>query len=637
MRKKIKSKMTTKFKQLLMAGLVLALFPGTAWAMAADPVLAPLNPAFVEYQKNLESATAASDEDFPKGDIPTPLKAYDGPIDTSKVGQRDLPAQFDLRTTGIVPPIRNQSPYGSCWSFAMYASLESHLAKTEGQFTDLSENNLMWNHGFDADPDGGGNRHFAIAYLSRWAGPVLESHDPYGSPQKTGLPPAYHVQEVEFIPNVPELIKETVMDKGMVATRMRADNGEENEFYNADTAAFYYNGQDNPNHAIAIVGWDDHFSKENFNITPPGDGAWIIRNSWGTEFHQEGYFYLSYHDTHAGRDVTAFHQADQTDNYANIYQYDPLGPIRAIGYPYDGKGWGANIFEAEKDENLKAISTHIVYPDTTLTIEVYTDVEADRPDSGNLRLVQSQVFEHDGYYTIDLDDLVPLVAGEKFAVAIEYSTPKTDQAIPVEVPVENYSSQASANPQESFIRNTKKNDWIDISQAGEDNVCIKAFTGGTSLTPRTTYRTHVQNDGWQEWKNNGAMSGTSGRALRLEGIELKTDTPDYHLGLAYKTHIENIGWEDHYKYDGQMSGTSNQGLRLEAIQIELTGRDAETFNVYYRVHAENLGWLDWAKNNEPAGSAGLAYRLEGIEIKILEKGAPAPGATSRAFVSSEAN
>lgn len=204
----------------------------------------------------------------------------------------------------------------------MYASLESHLAK-EGQMIDLSENNLMWNHGFDPGPNGGGNRDMAIAYLSRWAGPILEGHDPYESPQKTGLTPAYHIQEVEFIPNTPQEIKKTIMAGGIVATRMRASNPVESELYNEDHAAFYYKGDKGPNHAISIVGWDDHFSKDNFNTIPPGDGAWLIRNSWGPEVHKDGYFYLSYYDSNAGRDVTTFHQAGGTNNYDRIYQYDP--------------------------------------------------------------------------------------------------------------------------------------------------------------------------------------------------------------------------------------------------------------------------------------------------------------------------
>ncbi len=140
-----------------------------------------------------------------------------------------------------------------------------------------------------------------------------------------------------------------------------------------------------------------------------------------------------------------------------------------------------------------------------------------------------------------------------------------------------------------------------------------------------SYRTHVQNVGWQEWKNNGAMSGTQGRSLRLEGIEIKrTDTADVDLGIRYETHIENIGWEDSWKTDGTMSGTEGRSLRLEAIRIELTGADAENYDVYYQVHAQNTGWMAFAKNGDEAGTAGFGYRLEGIHIIVVPEGEAAP-------------
>ena len=145
-----------------------------------------------------------------------------------------------------------------------------------------------------------------------------------------------------------------------------------------------------------------------------------------------------------------------------------------------------------------------------------------------------------------------------------------------------------------------------------------------NTTPNVAYRTHVQKDGWQGWKFNGQMSGTSGRSLRLEGINIKLTNRDYSGGVRYRTHIQNIGWEDDYKYDGVMSGTSGRSYRLEAIQIELYGEMAEHYDIYYRVHAQNLGWLNWAKNGESAGTAGYAYRLEGIQTVLVPKGQGTP-------------
>ncbi|MDD3307070.1 MAG: hypothetical protein PHO29_08240 [Acetobacterium sp.] len=146
-----------------------------------------------------------------------------------------------------------------------------------------------------------------------------------------------------------------------------------------------------------------------------------------------------------------------------------------------------------------------------------------------------------------------------------------------------------------------------------------------------SYRTHVENEGWQIWRSYGEMSGTRGKSLRLEGIEMKLDRSEYDLGVQYATHIENIGWQDFVK-DGAMSGTTGKGLRLEAIKIRLTGNDAKQFDIYYRVHAQNVGWLDWAKNGAGSGTAGFGYRLEGIQIVVVKKGETPPGLTIRPFV-----
>ena len=153
----------------------------------------------------------------------------------------------------------------------------------------------------------------------------------------------------------------------------------------------------------------------------------------------------------------------------------------------------------------------------------------------------------------------------------------------------------------------------------------------SSETVGTTYRTHVQNVGWQGWKYDGQISGTSGQALRLEGIEIKMNDLGNDLGVEYQTHVQNIGWQG-FRSDGQTSGTYGQSLRLEAIQIRLTGADAINYDVYYRVHSQNYGWLDWAKNGSSSGTQGKSLRLEAIEIQVVSKGATAPGSTSRPFV-----
>lgn len=141
--------------------------------------------------------------------------------------------------------------------------------------------------------------------------------------------------------------------------------------------------------------------------------------------------------------------------------------------------------------------------------------------------------------------------------------------------------------------------------------------------PEISYRTHVENIGWQDWKKAGEVAGTVGREKRIEAVEIVTDNDSQTGGVKYRTHVENIGWQDWVK-DGETAGTVGQALRMEAIEIELTGELAEKFNIYYRVHVQNRGWMGWAKNGEAAGTTRLGNRIEAIQIISAPKSMKTP-------------
>lgn len=145
-----------------------------------------------------------------------------------------------------------------------------------------------------------------------------------------------------------------------------------------------------------------------------------------------------------------------------------------------------------------------------------------------------------------------------------------------------------------------------------------------------TYSTHVQGYGNLQWVKNGAISGKTGEAKRLESIKIKLENMDCAGNVEYRTHVQGIGWQG-WKSNGSLSGTTGQSKRLEAIQIKLTDTMASRYDIYYRVHAQFFGWLGWAKNGASAGTAGLGYRLEAIQIKIVKKGSNPPGTTSGAY------
>ena len=148
------------------------------------------------------------------------------------------------------------------------------------------------------------------------------------------------------------------------------------------------------------------------------------------------------------------------------------------------------------------------------------------------------------------------------------------------------------------------------------------------------YQTHVQDIGWQNVKKNGQLSGTTGKALRLEGVKIKLNHQPYSGGIKYSTHVQNVGWQNDVS-NGQLSGTTGKALRLEAMKISLTGEVAKHYDVYYRVHAQDYGWLGWAKNGEAAGTAGKSLRLEGMQIVLVKKGAGAPKNSYNGVVSNK--
>ncbi|GIN58790.1 hypothetical protein J8TS2_31090 [Lederbergia ruris] len=183
-----------------------------------------------------------------------------------------------------------------------------------------------------------------------------------------------------------------------------------------------------------------------------------------------------------------------------------------------------------------------------------------------------------------------------------------------EVPSEETSlEEALTTPEEQSEAVVKKNYMIQSNQ-----------------TPSINYSTHVQTHGWLKTVKDGALSGTTGEAKRLEAIKISIGNMK-DLGLKYSTHVQTYGWQDPVSA-GTASGTTGKHKRLEAIKIELTGKKAKDYDVYYRVHSQTFGWLDWAKNGQPAGTEGLAKRLEAIQIKLVKKGGKAPGSTNKPFL-----
>ena len=343
-----------------------------------------------------------------------------------------LPKRFDLREWGWVSPVKNQGWIGACWTFGMTSALESSLLKATGILSDLSENsmrNLMLRYSVWGSKDlyEGAYNAAAAAYLISWLGAFIEDADQFDeigkiSPYISTLQDV-HVQDVMFIPNneIPNgtQMKEAIIKYGALDVGYFGQStfDQANPYFNPETNAQYVNVSIPSNHEVSVVGWDDNYPKENFLITPPGDGAWIIKNSWGTGWGDNGYLYVSYYDKTFVESTTLTLYAtaiifENTVQYNKNYQYD----IAWAGAFLQGEGNRSylNQYVAQDDDLIAGVGTYFNQADVNYTVEIYVNDE--------LKLTQEGISPFCGYHTIKLDSYIPIKKGDVFKAKISSNT-----------------------------------------------------------------------------------------------------------------------------------------------------------------------------------------------------------------------
>ncbi|MBR0057847.1 MAG: hypothetical protein IJP99_00730 [Methanobrevibacter sp.] len=365
-----------------------------------------------------------------------------------------IPSRYDLRDYALVSSVKNQGNEGNCWAFAALSALESCILKATGIEYDFSEENMknlmakFSDYGWNFATNIGGTAEMIMAYFLSWMGPVNESDDKYII--NTYLSPLMesimHVQNIIFLPRSNytdnDGIKQAILNYGAVFT----------SFYTTYSKYQYYTGTNNPNHAVAIVGWDDNFSKNNFgNNKPPADGAWICKNSWGTNWADKGYFYVSYYDTRFAQvgvsDVSYTFILNDTVKYDKNYQYDVIGKTDYL-LTNQSTVWYQNIFNATSDDILAAFSTYFDRQ-SNFTVEIYVNDELKLAQNG------SSVA---GYFTFNFDEFIPIYKNDVFKIVIKLTT-----ASEAWVPISEKSSATRVHymPNVSFISYDGIN-WIDL-------------------------------------------------------------------------------------------------------------------------------------------------------------------------------
>ncbi len=387
-----------------------------------------------------------------------------------------LPARYDPRETGETPTVKNQGSLGTCWAVAASSALEAALLPQERIV--FSAEHLVQQNSFSLEADYGGDSMMTMAYLAGWQGPVLEEDDPYGdgvSPE--GLAPVKHVQEIQMLENKDyEAIKQAVYQYGAVQSSIYMDM--ENAFsasvyYNQLEHSYYYNGTEKANHDILIIGWDDVYSPERFNVETNRSGAFICQNSWGEDFGENGVFYISYEDVCIGGKSIVYTSIEEPDNYAHLYQTDECGWVGQVGYG-DGSCWFANVYRINGEENLEAVGFYTVGEDTQFQVYV-----AEREGEIQNFLVELPVaegkIENAGYYTIRLDEPVEAQAGKEYVIAVKIHTSGTEYPVAMEYAADESTKTVDILDGEGYISYNGVS-WTRTEVAHGANICLKAYT-----------------------------------------------------------------------------------------------------------------------------------------------------------------
>ena len=223
-----------------------------------------------------------------------------------------------------------------------------------------------------------------------------------------------------------------------------------------------------------IVGWDDNYPSANFNTPLEGDGAFICQNSWGSDFGDDGFFYVSYYDTNIGTHNVVYTRVDDTDNYDHIYQSDLCGWVGKMGYDSE-QIYGANVFQTKSAQKLAAASFYATGANTEYEVYVVHNFVNEKSFDESEKLAEG-VLKKAGYYTIDFDKEAELAAGEKYAIMIRVKTPGSKHPLAIEYDSgEKILQGVDLDDGEGYISpNGKK--FVNVKEKRDCNLCIKAFT-----------------------------------------------------------------------------------------------------------------------------------------------------------------
>ncbi len=467
--------------------LIFLILPIIAVSQKFQP--APLNPEFEEYLLNLKEGNKEYIESYSRfGKVPSPVMPNFSTILKNINLMDELPEHFDLRDVdgmNYISEVKNQGPYGTCWAFGATGAIESYWLMLGKEETLLSERHIVTCHGGEWHPVSGGNFTLAMAYATRRDGMKLDDDHPYSgfnqnSTCHQNISSYAFVDQARLLPvEQTDIIKQHLMQYGAMYTSMHWDGS----YYDESNFTYCRDGSATGGHAVTLLGWDDN--KE----TQCGTGAWIVKNSWGSSWGNEGYFYIAYQDNYFPN--TAGYFPDYNPNPAYPYltdnerlsYYDEMGWIRSIGKG-DNTGFVATQLFAGQNKRINKVGTYVTSTNTTLEITIYNDAEIDQ--NGELVSLNNMVAhksniecDFPGYYSVEM----PAVVDDFYFVKIKYHTPGYNFPIPVEAYIDGYV-HPYINQGVAWLK-SENDDWekIGSNTQYEYNPSIKVYHQTSNLGP----------------------------------------------------------------------------------------------------------------------------------------------------------
>jgi len=384
-------------------------------------------------------------------------------------------SRFDWRDTGKVTSVKDQGYCGACYAFAYIGGFESRLLIDNAGTWDFSENNAK-ECGHYAGSCGGGN-YFEMASFFSQKGTVLEACDPYVAAnvacngtcpyQKTLL--GWGMISGAAVPDT-IVVKNYISTYGPVMTTMYVgnySNAWQQEFSNYDGSyTLYYAGTQAPNHTVLIVGWDDSLAHAG------GTGGWIVKNSWGTSWGDNGYFTIAYGSARIGENSAFIYDWQQFDPAGGILYYDEGGLSDMWGFD-TATAWGLAKFYPTSNTNATRVEFWTT--DQTTDVDVYVYGNFNGTALSNLLAQKlNNSFNEPGYHSVELDTPVPVTAGDDVIAVVKFTNASFTYPIAADAagPHETGRTYLSANG----------TSWIELGAGYSEDVAIRIRTSSQAAT-----------------------------------------------------------------------------------------------------------------------------------------------------------